>query len=362
LGVDPFSKLRYLGHLLAEGAGLWAPFYGNVLWLIVCVGTAGLIVVWIFFTARARHVPRAAVLSYTVLCLPLSMLPMLAVKENELSFRTQFVMEAIFVYLVVSGLSILRTELYARLKQSWIRFGTVALLVGLVVVFAFAARYNVYTGIVKPNAREVAALSMAIRKMDGFPQKVTYIVAPQETSYGDSIAEFGVISSPMPWVTRAMLELIFIKEHEGGSAFTTTVRRHDGFCVRYGAGVPGTGPVVDGFHLLAAHLKHVHDRYWGDIQQDSQGWCLSNWLGVFNNRIFPYIFNCELGWLFCSGKGLDDYWFWNPGLGWFWTSPGVFPNLYLKKDRSWVAVSQTIGVYRIYYYKKKKWETFPGPY
>ncbi len=71
------------------------------------------------------------------------------------------------------------------------------------------------------------------------------------------------------------------------------------------------------------------------------GWRFSNWLGLFNENQYPWIFHTTLGWLYVSGKDQSDVWLYSPSgsgnlnLGWLWTNHDVFPYLFSTNSGNW---------------------------
>lgn len=59
-----------------------------------------------------------------------------------------------------------------------------------------------------------------------------------------------------------------------------------------------------------------------------------DWLGFFGVEGFPWIYHLEHGWLYLLGDGRTSVWVWDGALGWWWTSPNLFPFLWQFREAS----------------------------
>ncbi len=75
------------------------------------------------------------------------------------------------------------------------------------------------------------------------------------------------------------------------------------------------------------------------------GFWYSDWFGLFNTSRLPWIHHDEHGWLFVRGRAEQVIWFHDPGngFGWFWTNPGIYPNLFRMRHRDWVRLDPESG-------------------
>ena len=68
------------------------------------------------------------------------------------------------------------------------------------------------------------------------------------------------------------------------------------------------------------------------------------WLGIYNDKTFPWIFHSQLGWVYVHSPDGKQAWLFIPDLGWFWTTELVWANrnpewilwLYEKEKSRWI--------------------------
>lgn len=77
---------------------------------------------------------------------------------------------------------------------------------------------------------------------------------------------------------------------------------------------------------------------WQGLHPDPEGRVDSPWFGVFffQSQSFPFLLHRDHGWIYQSGAEADSLWFWEPRMGWFWTSRSVYPNLWPAEGSQWL--------------------------
>ena len=356
LSTDPAAKLRLLGDLLRSGVTSWARLQpGFWDWTVgglsVGAGLCSLVARengrW-QWTATGR---RAAVAATMLL---LSVLPLLAARENNAAFRSLPGLYLVVAFLGVEGLGRL-----LRARPTCIRL---SLPLALVAASTGAARYHVWHGLVEPNVREYTGVRDQIRRQfpDGPPARLVYLVPPY-TLLGEEWMttswEYGLVSSTFWWVTRPFLRLAFADASPPGRrpADPTISYRETG-------NPPGT-PVLDSLPaLLREPGRWRDDPLWGHLRAHRRGWRYSPWFGYFNVGNFPFVQHHLLGTLVFSSQAKDgaDLWFYHDGLGHFYTAAPVYPALLLGGSDRWVSLSDD-GPGQLYLVDKDTKQRLPYP-
>ena len=330
LATDLPSKICLLGSLLRSGVTSWARLQpGFREW------TVGALSVGLCLCAFAERVDRRILFRRVGLAttlLLLSVLPLLAARENNAAFRSLPVLYLVVAFLGVGGLGRL-----LRGRPAWVRAGVP---LAWVAASAGAARYHVWHGLVEPNVREYVGLRAQVRAQfpAGPPERLVYLVPPPTLLAAGRLTpawEYGLVSSSFWWVTRPFLLLLFDETSPGHPApadLTILYReaRHPG--------VPVLDPLPA---LLREPGTWRDDPRWGRVRSFSRGWTYSPWFGYFNVREFPVVQHHVLGPLICTSQAADarDLWFYHEGLGQFFTNAEAFPYLFVSSSNRWMVLS-----------------------
>jgi hypothetical protein len=264
-----------------------------------------------------------------------TVLNLLLLKEQIFAFRLQTALHGAIALMFMVGLE-RWLRMFSPTHATKVRAVAFAL---LICSAAILTRYHFCNDFVIKNKRELSALRRGVAGWKDFPKILVFITPAQAVMPGDSIGEFRDLTVSWSWVAPSMLELLFIETLERGVPLHEALNRHATFSVNYGPPNPDSLPVLNGFALVNGEPSVIHDPYWGDIHTNRNGWCYADWFGVFDNRRFPAIYHAQLGWLQCSGKGGDDFWFGNQKNGWFWTTPKSYPYLMFKDSGKWFFLS-----------------------
>ena len=73
-------------------------------------------------------------------------------------------------------------------------------------------------------------------------------------------------------------------------------------------------------------------KIWPGVTDRGGGWKELDWLRVYNDLSFPWIFHDEHGWLFWASALHSSVWFFSTDMGWLWTSRDIYPYLYRASD------------------------------
>ncbi len=75
----------------------------------------------------------------------------------------------------------------------------------------------------------------------------------------------------------------------------------------------------------------------------------SPWLGTFYADGSGWLYNEELGWLYCaSASSTSALWFYSLELGWIFTGNGTYASLYVDGSRAWVYFFESDGTRYFY--------------
>lgn len=356
LTTDPLAKLRLLSDLFWSGLTGWFRLHSKLAQCISACVVGAVIILGFLIKPRKNFVLQLAALGCALAALVFTTLPMLAIREQLFVYRMQGPLLAVAILAFAIGCERLLRAAKFSPGRNW----QAVVFAGLVCAVAWLTRHDLYQKFIAINEHEVTALRQGIADWKEFPEKLAYIVPSQITLPGDDVGEFGDRTAAMPWVAPAMLELIYIETFEKKVSLRTALKKHESFTVEYGPSKNKALPVLDGFALVDGEPTTVHDPYWGNIRTNRNGWCCSDWFGVFDNRRFPSIYHSQLGWLQCSGKGVDDFWFGSQKYGLFWTTPTSYTALMFGDQKKWYLLDPTIRLVSSFYdTERKEWTMTP---
>ena len=67
-----------------------------------------------------------------------------------------------------------------------------------------------------------------------------------------------------------------------------------------------------------------------------EGWKFLDWFGSWNDTFFPWIFHLNHSWQFVPETSTDDsFWAFDLGLGWLFTTSGLYPNYFSADRNAW---------------------------
>ncbi len=331
LATDLPAKIRLLGDLLRSGVTSWTRLQPGFWEWTVGSLTAGLCLRALIngdWPTTRRRTGLAAVM------LLLSVLPLLAARENNVAFRSLPILYLVVAFLGVGGLSLLLRRVPASIR--------VAVPLAVVAASAGAARYHVWHGLVSPNIREYVGVREQIRAQfpAGCPDRLVYLVPPPTLLAAGRMTpswEYGLMSSSFWWVTRPFLLLVFEE-----TAPRATPPLPSALTIFYREALHPGVPVLDPLPVLLREPGvWRNDPRWGRVRAFSRGWLYSSWFGYFNVGEFPIIQHHMLGSLIFTSQAKDgkDLWFWRERLGQFYVDPQAFPKLFVNQLNGWVTLS-----------------------
>ena len=103
---------------------------------------------------------------------------------------------------------------------------------------------------------------------------------------------------------------------------------------------------------------------WAPARRTGFGeWLNLDWLGNFSTYQGDWVFHEKLGWFYSSGSEADEFWAWQTGIGWWWTSIKAYPYFYAHERSRWLYFSadySTPSACYFYDYMKARWELVQG--
>ena len=102
----------------------------------------------------------------------------------------------------------------------------------------------------------------------------------------------------------------------------------------------------------------------GQALSGSENWRVIDWFGTyFDQSNTGWIFHAESKqWIYLDDQNFNlkeqSAYLYMPKLGWLWTSPTTFPNLYSFNDQDWVFIELNSSTPKYYSYKSKQWDDF----
>ena len=108
--------------------------------------------------------------------------------------------------------------------------------------------------------------------------------------------------------------------------------------VSYGSSDSTYGDVTV-YTRLANHKSWLEDFLppWSQARKTGQGgWLESDWFGFFLPGSSNWNYHSSHGWLYLPQASQENFWAWQPGVGWWWSSLSVYPFIYSSERMSWL--------------------------
>lgn len=85
-------------------------------------------------------------------------------------------------------------------------------------------------------------------------------------------------------------------------------------------------------------------------------WFWSPWLGFCATRQFPWVYQVDLGWFYCYSDGSPHQFWYDLALGWLYSGPNCYPDIYHFASMNWVRHLPIQGQPRLFYrYSDNSW-------
>ncbi len=101
---------------------------------------------------------------------------------------------------------------------------------------------------------------------------------------------------------------------------------------------------------------------WAPARRTGFGeWLNLDWLGNFSIYQGNWVFHEKLGWFYSQGNEADEFWAWQTGIGWWWTSIKAYPYFYAYEHSHWLYFSDEDSIpsrCRFFNYQINEWEIF----
>lgn len=101
-------------------------------------------------------------------------------------------------------------------------------------------------------------------------------------------------------------------------------------------------------NLCALAQSNVKDVF-PDAVDLGEGWSYSESLGNMWVEHFPWIFVQDSTWWYISSSATNQFWAFDPDLGWIWSSATTYPNVYSNAHLGWLAFIGLEDDHRVFY-------------
>jgi hypothetical protein len=103
-------------------------------------------------------------------------------------------------------------------------------------------------------------------------------------------------------------------------------------------------------------ILDLPDDEWSLAEDKGVGWRYFSWFGNYYEANADWIYHEEHGWLYRSGETTASTWFYEPQLGWIWTSETAYPYFYSEDRVGWLYYKSGEGNARKFYdYFNESW-------
>ena len=92
-----------------------------------------------------------------------------------------------------------------------------------------------------------------------------------------------------------------------------------------------------------------------DSLQIDGGWKWADWFGYYFADHLPWLYHSNLGWVYLFQESEVSVWLFKERLGWLWTSPQVFPFLYIGDREEWTYLNRDASVPTLYDFAHEEW-------
>ena len=96
---------------------------------------------------------------------------------------------------------------------------------------------------------------------------------------------------------------------------------------------------------------------WLDGSQEGEfsNWWRSDWFGLYYTQSYPWVFHQNLGWVHVFTDSSAGAWLFHQRLGWLWTTPDIFPFIYIHKREQWSYLNPERGKTTLFDYIEEEW-------
>ncbi|MFP4541032.1 MAG: endonuclease/exonuclease/phosphatase family protein [Opitutales bacterium] len=127
-----------------------------------------------------------------------------------------------------------------------------------------------------------------------------------------------------------------------------TRRVPEAFNARYGLTLADTDS-SDHLPLVADFRPRAAPAPWGGATLEGSGWLADSWMGPVLLQRHPYVWSAEHERWFYVVPREGGAWFHDRALGWWWTTPEVYPFFYVASAQSWAWWARSDRASRHYY-------------
>jgi hypothetical protein len=93
----------------------------------------------------------------------------------------------------------------------------------------------------------------------------------------------------------------------------------------------------------------------GSPEGEFSNWWRSDWFGLYYTQSYPWVFHQNLGWVHVFTDSSAGAWLFHQRLGWLWTTPDIFPFIYIHKREQWSYLNPGRGKTTLFDYIEEEW-------
>ena len=112
----------------------------------------------------------------------------------------------------------------------------------------------------------------------------------------------------------------------------------------------------DGNYSVSSDEPRTSSILPNSIHLGYSNWYESSWLGTFFESTYSWIYHSNLGWLYIPPSNAQSFWMYNPDLKWIWTTPNIYPWVYVNEIKGWRYYLSKLGFYNA---DNKLWTSKP---
>lgn len=227
------------------------------------------------------------------------------------------------------------------------------------VVFAGICGWQVWSGIVKPNADEYRSVHTIVAdQFDRVPDRVVYRIPPFQYDHprqNPIVFEYRQISSAHKQVTLGFLQCIFrdLFLVPGMPADERAAVAEKISSLEIYSQPVSELPMeeIDGLRAVAGEPEETIDHpFWGELKMFSNGWVRSAWFGDMDLAQYPSAFHHEFDWIFPQFRDESGGLFLHfQHLGNVYIHPESFPLVVRTADQNYLLASFEITKQSWYY-------------
>ena len=166
-----------------------------------------------------------------------------------------------------------------------------------------------------------------------------------------AISEAGIIISKQPRFKMGDKDTAIMRVGKISQRFELSLNGLDPETTYYFRSYAINGEGISYGSLDRFTTSKTNDGPWANMKPIGNGWLHSDWLGHFYPSANDWVYHEELGWLCANKTDTEGIWLYSEDfLGWFWTSPKVYPFVFAERSRNWAYYQGVLAQHRVFYH------------